>query len=745
MPNLQFKRNPVAAALVGILSSSLLSQPAQAAVRIWDGNGANDNWGYVGLFPNFLNTNWTDYSLIPLPVSGDTLVFEGTNRLTPYNDIANVDIAGIVFKAGAGKFVLGGNAIISTGQITNSSAILQTINLPVSIGSTQIWDGGKPGMAINGLVTLGNHNLTLNNNTAIANSGADFIVGDSGTASLTLSTGSSLSNVVGWIGKNSGSTGSVTVADANSLWANSGFLFVGNSGSGTLNIQSGGKVSNYMGILGNSTGSSGTATVTGANSLLDNSYSLFVGNFGSGTLNIENGGQVSNFLSGYVGYSSGSVGTAMVTGANSLWANGDALVVGFNGSGKLDIRSGGQVNNGVGTLGLASGSTGTATVMGANSLWASNILYVGDSGKGQLNLQNGGLVNADLGILGNNTFSIGMARITDVGSKWNITQDLTVGNAGSGSLFIENGGLVSNRDGFLGGNAAQKSNTGFGGVASVSGVGSQWINSRNLVIGQVGLASLAIKNGGKVSAVDSYLGGQVGSSGTATVADAGSEWTNSNNLTIGQNGKGKLTINVDGTVTIGNTLSLGSQGVLDLLGGTLKTGSITQSTGGQFNWSTGTLNITGVNGMAIGNNTFFGAVPTFKSGQSLDVDHGLSVGSGSFLSQEGAQIKAGEVILNGGYSLSSGSLVSSLEIFGNGNFTQTNGSHTITGSGLYLGFTLGSQNSSTVQGSYQLSGGSLSTEFEYIGYAATGSFNQTGGIHTINKSLLFAFGQNANG
>ena len=47
---------------------------------------------------------------------------------------------------------------------------------------------------------------------------------------------------------------------------------------------------------------------------------LYVGRSGSGTLNIEAGGQVSN-TTGYLGYDSGSSGTATVTGTGSQWTN----------------------------------------------------------------------------------------------------------------------------------------------------------------------------------------------------------------------------------------------------------------------------------------------------------------------------------------------------------------------------------------------------------------------------------------
>ena len=64
---------------------------------------------------------------------------------------------------------------------------------------------------------------------------------------------------------------------------------------------------------------------------------------------------------------------------------------------------------------------------------------------------------------------------------------------------------------------------------------------------------------------------------------------------------------------------------------------------------------------------------------------------------------------------------------GTGTFTQSGGTNTISATlrGLYLGYNPGSS------GSYTLSGGSLSSEYEFVGYYGTGNFTQSGGTNTI--------------
>jgi T5SS/PEP-CTERM-associated repeat protein len=86
------------------------------------------------------------------------------------------------------------------------------------------------------------------------------------------------------------STGQVTVTGPNATWTNSGNLYVGFSGTGTLTIQSGGTVTDTFGYIGYNPGSSGTVTVAGPNATWTNTSSLNVGQEGVGRLTIQSGG-----------------------------------------------------------------------------------------------------------------------------------------------------------------------------------------------------------------------------------------------------------------------------------------------------------------------------------------------------------------------------------------------------------------------------------------------------------------------
>jgi outer membrane autotransporter protein len=121
-------------------------------------------------------------------------------------------------------------------------------------------------------------------------------VGSSGTGTLTVRNGGSVNNTDGFVGYHSDSTGTMTVDGSGSTWTNSGQLHVGYSGAGTLTIRNGGTVSSMdvygLGFIGSNSGSTGTVTVDGSGSTLA-SRRLTVGDSGAGALTIQNGGSVS--------------------------------------------------------------------------------------------------------------------------------------------------------------------------------------------------------------------------------------------------------------------------------------------------------------------------------------------------------------------------------------------------------------------------------------------------------------------
>src|SRR5215208_4239511 len=134
--------NKLARAKRGLLvcSASIMASSVsmRAADKIWDGDGgALNTW-----------SNGANWNADTVPAFGDSLIFDGTSGLANVNDFtADVSLYnGITFNATAGAFVLGGNAITLTGNLTDNSATVQTINLDLALASSptmRVADGGN--------------------------------------------------------------------------------------------------------------------------------------------------------------------------------------------------------------------------------------------------------------------------------------------------------------------------------------------------------------------------------------------------------------------------------------------------------------------------------------------------------------------------------------------------------------------------------------------------------------------------
>ena len=456
------------------------------------------------------------------------------------------------------------------------------------------------------------------------------IIGDTSVGSVLVNAGSTLLSSTIYLGNTMGATGMVTVDGTGSTWTNSNFLWVGASGTGTLNITNGGQVTgSSYGYLGYNTGATGTVTADGTGSMWTIGSYLYLGSAGTGTLNITHGGMVTVTGTTLVAYASTATGSinfgpnggtlttqslyavpAQITGTGTINTRGvfndgdlmfDAthglnqtltwiganqnvtvhldltggsggagdLGAGYQGTGTLAIRDGVTVTSGYGYLGYSVGATGTATVDGTGSAWTTSNLYVGNDGTGAPTITNGGKVSNVFGCLGYQAGATGTATVDGTSSTWTNSNSaiggLSVGYSGTGTLTITNGGKVSSSDGNLG------HSVGSAGMVIVDGPGSTWTNNSNpfgsLCVGNSGTGTLTITNGGQVSNTrHGYLGRFTGATGTATVDGTGSTWI-SDYLSVGDSGTGTLNITNGGTVTAKgvsiNSLSLISMTVGD--------------------------------------------------------------------------------------------------------------------------------------------------------------------------------------
>ena len=186
-------------------------------------------------------------------------------------------------------------------------------------------------------------------------------------------------------------------------------------GTGMLAIQNGGTVTDFGGFVGNLPGSQGTATVS-AGSTWTNASNVVVGGMGMGTLTIQDGGTVNSGGGGSIGLSAGSTGAVTVTGPGSAWNNspGGGLNVGAFGTGTLTIANGGTVINdtpNTANIGEFAGSLGTVMVTGADSTWSNSLgVNIGRLGTGTLTVADGGIVNGPI-MIATNPGSIGTLNI----------------------------------------------------------------------------------------------------------------------------------------------------------------------------------------------------------------------------------------------------------------------------------------------------------------------------------------------
>ncbi|MBN1912066.1 MAG: PEP-CTERM sorting domain-containing protein [Pirellulales bacterium] len=344
-------------------------------------------------------------------------------------------------------------------------------------------------------------------------------IGHSGTGSLNIMAGGSatvsLRSYIGGSYLQTGGVGEVTVRGLGSLWE-CDYAEIGSMGNGTLLIADGGKVTNYSASIGSRPSSIGQATVRGLGSDWQ-ARELTVGFTGDGTLEILNGGSVSTTWDFHIGYEPSSNGNVTVRGANSTLTVGQRLYLGGSVPGfslvadgtehnVMRIIEGGTVNSKSGSIGDGPRFTGEVIVSGPGSAWNnSEELSVGFQGDGELTITQSGTVTSSRGFIGYKpdiessfTPSSGMVFVRGAGSKWSNSSAVYVGYMCNGKLAVTDGGAVESGDGFVGYEGEYPSFRADGHVM-VSGIGSRWDSSGNLVVGHVDSGILNLAAGGAVT------------------------------------------------------------------------------------------------------------------------------------------------------------------------------------------------------------------------------------------------------
>lgn len=234
-------------------------------------------------------------------------------------------------------------------------------------------------------------------------------------------------------------------------------------------------------------------------------------------------------------------------GADAVFdpAGNSAAVAATQGSsGTLTIHDGGRYiansNMLISTNPTANGSV-NVTGLGSSLSLGIGALLVGSTGKGDLTISDAAAANGGSVLIGDSATGIGNVTVSGVGSKVSNSANITVGNLGIGTLRIEDGGTVSTT-----GSARIASTAGAAGAATVNGTGSIW-NAASLTVGGTlgsngGTGTLLVENGGAVN-----ISGNMeirNTAGTSVAIDGGT-------LTVGGSFTKNGTLNlVDGTLHV---------------------------------------------------------------------------------------------------------------------------------------------------------------------------------------------------
>jgi uncharacterized protein with beta-barrel porin domain len=632
--------------------------------------------------------------------------------------------SGTVHSSGTGVYNLSG-----AGSVLNTSGNAITIDGAPGDGGEVVGDGGGTGT----FNQSGGTNIATDGGLAV---GADIYgsgVGGVGTFNLDGGslTASGLPKSVGGevIGTNRGFGTFNQAGGTNTVQAG---LFVGSNvtypladitpvgGTGVYNLSGGSLSASGKGTLGSKgyvpgedigdAGGKGTFNQTGGTNTV--TQRLFVGSDvfnsgkgGTGAYNLSGAGSVALDADYEIIGDGGGTGTFTQTGgtntvATSLFVGSDVLGTGRGGTGTYNLGGTGSLNVSITSVPASweyvgvSGGTGTFNQSGGTNTMQGGILFVGTDvlGSGKAGT---GTYNLSGGLILSTRHGVG----TNAGPGTGVE---AIGDSGGNGTFNQTGGTNNCNNGVFVGSDTQwvyyhKVHTGGIGVYNLSGADSVLITS-GAVAGDA--------RGGEVVGDGGGIGtfNQTGGTNNAT-------WSG---LAVGSDIYGS---------------GVGGVGVFNLSGGSLAASplpeSITQSQA--------------IGGEIIGTTRGIGTLN--QSGGTNAVQAGLFVGSAINYALQN-NVRAGGT---GVYNLSGGSLAASGsgtfgssayipgedlgDAGGKGTFNQTGGTNTLT-QGLLIGSDV--FHSGTVgTGAYNLLGGSLQADFEWVGGSGAGTFTQTGGINTV--------------
>jgi autotransporter-associated beta strand protein len=647
----QIPKDSISFQTIGYLknNASYIAPGAVASLNkkvTWDGGGADNNWKTA--------TNWVGDIA---PVAGDTLVFDGSNKLSNINNFpSGTSFAGIGFKPSAGAFNISGNDLILSGGAfalaSNISSDSITINNKISFtgANSTITSLSTSKLIINGTINNNGNLVIANSDGSIKINGIISGTGrldKIGTGSLTLKEANTFTGGVNL------KTGTLILGNANCLGDVAGIFTIEN-GTTIDNITGIGTIANnpmvwngsftYSGTASGAVLNLGTGAVTLNNNITITTKKLLtVGGIISGPYNIIHTGSGTNLLrlssssNNFTGsYSEQSDGSCYITslanvgagssslGAPTTVANGTISLGSSTYSTSLVFENVGSfstdriidITSTTGAVFLTNNKSNTYSVSFisdiAASINGSKTLFFAGSNK-QNNIISGKIPNPATGTIGIYKSGVG---------KWILTGNNTFTGTttiSQGVLQIGNGGTTGS---IAGGNISindtliiDKSNlTTLSGTISGAGklikksAGKLILTANNTFTGPITMNQgvLQLGNGGAT--------GEVASASILINDSLIVDRSNAINLTSIISGTGKLikksagilklsgvntyagsTVITNGTVELGITNAVSVSSIV-LNGGVLSTGSST----GFSNTTAGTLALSATSSISLG-------------------------------------------------------------------------------------------------------------------------------------------------
>ncbi|HEY0946243.1 MAG TPA: PEP-CTERM sorting domain-containing protein [Opitutaceae bacterium] len=549
---------------------------------------------------------------------------------------------------GSGKLVVDGAG--STVTIANDPAANRTANLNVGwvgTGEVEIRNGGSiyvrddvrigGGGALDSSAAVGQVLVTGNGSNLTA--GGTMLVGLGGTSSLTIADNA-------WVTANEVEVenASVTLTGANAG------LNVANG----LYLRSGGTLTAGGGYLNSS-----YTVIDGGVATFNQWVGLNAWNNPDAVWDIVNGGKLIQNAGLGIGNNAGHTAALNINGAGSAVSGAGNISVGWQGTGTVNVSSGGALGGAFIDLGGEAGSSGTINVSGGGSLVsATRNIAVGNKGAGTLTVANGATVRTEatdaspLVFVGFDGGSNGVLSVGGAGSTVSAQGLVIIGHNGTGTAFVSDGGRLESREGTL----VLGNNAGAEGFLTVTGATSSIafdaVAGGVPVIGNAGTGVLEVFGGADATFARSLtLGNQAGGDGTLEVDGNGSTVTITNaggatvNFNVGWYGLGEVRVRNGGAISVRDEVRIGGNG--DAPEALLNSFGYVQVTGAGSNLTAGGI-VVGLGGEAtldIEDNAFVSAneVAVENAAVNISGNAGLNVANGLYLGS------GGTLTVNGGY------------------------------------------------------------------------------------------------